>query len=150
MALISQLNRFLMLKVPSAWICGVRLKQLDQETCRVGVTHCWINQNPFHSMYFAVQAMAAELSTGAMVMRGIQKKDQKISMLVRSNKASFTKKATGKIIFECRDGKLVEKAIDKAVSTGAGQQFWMKSIGRNAQGEEVSVFDFEWTLKVKT
>ena len=41
------------------------------------VKHRWINQNPFNSMYFAVQAMAAELSTGALVMIANSKKRQK-------------------------------------------------------------------------
>jgi len=37
------------------------------------VKHRWLNQNPFNSMYFAVQAMAAELTTGALVMYQIKK-----------------------------------------------------------------------------
>jgi hypothetical protein len=37
-------------------------------------------------MYFAVQAMAAELSTGALVMYQIQKSGKKISMLVANNR----------------------------------------------------------------
>jgi hypothetical protein len=47
---------------------------------------------PFNSMYFAVQAMAAELSTGALVMYQIQKSGKKISMLVANNKGNFKKK----------------------------------------------------------
>jgi hypothetical protein len=39
----------------------------------VSVKHRWINQNPFNSMYFAVQAMAAELATGALVMSDSKK-----------------------------------------------------------------------------
>ena len=145
----SKLNSFLMLKLPSAWLCGVRVKHIDQTECEVGVTHRWINQNPFNSMYFAVQAMAAELSTGALVMNRIQESDKKISMLVAQNKASFTKKATGKIRFTCYDGNKVNTAIEKTIETGEGQTFWMKSVGLNSDGVEVSVFEFEWTVKVK-
>ena len=144
-----KLNSFLMLKLPSAWLCGVRVKHIDNSQCEVGVTHRWINQNPFNSMYFAVQSMAAELSTGALVMNKVQESDEKISMLVASNKSIFTKKATGKIKFTCYDGEKVATNIKKAIETGEGQTFWMKSIGINEEGAEVSIFEFEWTVKVK-
>lgn len=146
---VSKLNKFLFFKLPSAFICGVRVKQIDDTMCSVTVKHRWMNQNPFNSMYFAVQAMAAELSTGALVMNHIQKSDKKISMLVASNKANFTKKATGRITFVCKDGHLAEKTIQEAIASGEGQTFWMKSIGINEKGEQVSEMDFEWSVRAK-
>ena len=146
---VSSLNKFLFFKLPSAFICGVRVKQLDKNKCIVTVKHRWINQNPFNSMYFAVQAMAAELSTGALVMLEIQKSNKKISMLVANNKSNFSKKATGRITFVCNDGHLAEKAIQEAIAIGEGQTFWMKSIGTNEKGEQVSEMDFEWSVKLK-
>jgi hypothetical protein len=144
-----KLNSFLMFKLPSAWISGVRVKKINGKDCEVGVKHRWINQNPFNSIYFAVQAMSAELSTGALVMWHIKESQQKISMLVAQNKASFSKKATGRIRFVCSDGNLISNAIDKTIATGEGQTFWMKSKGINEEGVEVSEFDFEWTVRVK-
>ncbi|MFI0491949.1 DUF4442 domain-containing protein [Flavobacterium sp.] len=146
---VSSLNKFLLFKLPSAFICGVRVKEIDENKCVVTVKHRWINQNPFNSMYFAVQAMAAELSTGALVMLEIQKCDKKISMLVANNKSNFTKKATGKITFVCTDGNKVKQAIQQAIKTGEGQTFWMKSIGTNEKGEQVSEMDFEWSIRKK-
>lgn len=146
---VSSLNKFLFFKLPSAFICGVRVKQLDKNKCIVTVKHRWINQNPFNSMYFAVQAMAAELSTGALVMLEIHKSNKKISMLVANNKSNFSKKATGRITFVCNDGHLAEKAIQEAIAIGEGQTFWMKSIGTNEKGEQVSEMDFEWSVRSK-
>lgn len=145
----SKLNQFLLFKLPSAFICGVRVMTIDATECVVSVKHRWINQNPFQSMYFAVQAMGAELSTGALVMYHIQKSGKKISMLVANNKGNFTKKATGRITFSCKDGHLIEEAIQKTIATGEGQTFWMKSIGMNEQGIQVSEMDFEWSVRVK-
>lgn len=145
----SNLNKFLFFKLPSAFLCGVRAKSINESQCVVSVKHRWINQNPFNSMYFAVQAMAAELSTGAMVMLHIQKSNRKISMLVANNKGNFTKKATGRITFTCHDGHLIEEAVKKTIATGEGQTFWMKSIGINEKGEQVSEMDFEWSIRVK-
>lgn len=146
---VSKFNRFIFFKLPSAFLCGVRLKHIDENKCIVSVKHRWINQNPFNSMYFAVQAMAAELSTGAMVIYQIQKSGRKISMLVANNKSNFSKKATGRITFVCQDGHLIADAIQKTIATGEGQTFWMKSIGTNEEGVQVSEMDFEWSVKLK-
>ena len=115
----------------------------------VQVKHKWFNQNPFRSMYFAVQAMAAELSTGALVMKHIKDSNKKVSMLVANNKGSYTKKATGRITFTCTEGAKIKEALSQAIASGEGQTCWMRSIGVNEKGEQVATMDFEWTLKVK-
>lgn len=145
----SKLNTFLFFKLPSAYWNGVRVKQISTEECVVTVKHRWINQNPFKSMYFAVQAMAAELTTGALVMCQIKESGKKISMLVANNKGNFTKKATGRITFTCKDGHLIAEAIIKAIATGEGQTFWMKSLGIDEKGDQVSEMDFEWSIRIK-
>ena len=145
-----QINLFLFFKLPSAFWCGVRLKSITQEQCVTSVRHRWFNQNPFQSMYFAVQAMAAELSTGALVMQNIKESGKNISMLVANNKGNFTKKATGRITFTCQDGLSVTQTIQQAIATGEGQTVWLKAIGTNEKGEQVSEMDFEWTLKLKS
>ncbi len=150
MASPGKFNTFLFFKLPSAWWTGVRLRELGKEKAVVTVTHRWINQNPFKSMFWAVQGMAAELSTGALVMDYIRKSGKQVSMLVANNKATFTKKATGKITFTCNDGLRIAQALEKAIETGEGQTCWMTAFGVNEDGVVVSVFDFEWTLKVKS
>ena len=144
-----KLNTFTFFNLPSAWLCGVRAKSISETTCTVSVRHRWFNQNPFNSMYFAVQAMAAELSTGAMVIEQVRESGNKISMLVANNNASFTKKATGRITFVCNEGHLITDALEKTIATGEGQTFWMKSVGTNEDGVIVSTFNFEWTVRVK-
>ena len=145
-----KLNTFTIFKLPSAYLCGVRTQFLDSNKCMVTVKHRWINQNPFKSMFWAVQGMAAEFSTGAVMMMKIKATGKQVSMLVTSNAATFTKKATGKITFTCNDGNLIDIALKKAIETGDGQTVSMKSIGVNEEGVEVSTFVFEWSLKVKS
>lgn len=145
----SKFNTFTFFKLPSAWWCGVRLRYVDEYKAVVTVRHRWINQNPFKSMFWAVQGMAAELSTGALVISKIKSSGKNISMLVANNNASFTKKAIGKITFSCEDGHLIQEIVEKAVKTGEGQTLWMKSVGKNEEGVVVSTFNFEWTIKVK-
>lgn len=100
-------------------------------------------------MYWAVQGMAAELSTGAMVNAQIRGRGKDISMLVANNKANFSKKATGRITFTCQDGHKIKKALDQTIATGEGQTFWMDSVGINEAGLVVSTFNFEWTIKLR-
>ncbi|GAA3614686.1 DUF4442 domain-containing protein [Flavivirga amylovorans] len=144
-----KLNTFTIFKLPAAYFCGVRTKYIDKAKCIVTVKHKWINQNPFKSMFWAVQGMAAEFSTGALMITKIKESGKRISMLVTSNNATFTKKATGRITFTCNDGVLMDNAIKKAIETGEGQTIWVKSIGINEEGIEVSTFNFEWSVKVK-
>ena len=142
-------NTFLFFKLPSAWWCGVRLRELTDEVGVTSVRHRWINQNPFRSMFWAVQGMAAELSTGALVIRHIRKSGRNVSMLVLNNKASFTKKATGRIVFRCEDGPALARGLAHALESGEGQTVWMRSEGRDASGDIVATFDFEWTLRAR-
>ncbi len=145
----SKINTFNLFKLPSAYFSGVRVKTIDDSQCTVTVKHRWINQNPFKSMFWAVQGMAAELTTGALVMSKIKSSGKNISMLVSNNNATFTKKATGRISFKCEDGLKVDKAISDAIKTGEGQTIWMNAVGVNKEGIQVSSFNFEWSVKVK-
>ena len=101
-------------------------------------------------MFWAVQGMAAELSTGALIMMKIQEAQKKISMLVIRNNATFSKKAKGVVTFSCNQGSLIDKALQNAIDTGEGQTLILTAKGIDSLGDEVSSFDFEWSLKLKT
>jgi hypothetical protein len=144
-----KLNFFSFFKLPAAFWCGVRVKSISSEVCEATVKHRWFNQNPFNSMYFAVQAMAAEFTTGALVMYQIKASGKNISMLVAQNKSVFTKKATGRITFTCNQGAAIKETIQRTIDTNQGQTIWLTSVGKNENGEQVSEMQFEWTLKVR-
>jgi len=145
-----KINLFLLAKLPSAYMCGVRLKSINATESTTSVKHKWINQNPFGSMFWAVQGMAAELATGALVMQKIKESGKNISMLVASNNAQFTKKAKGRVTFICKDGAILDTVIMNAIESGEGQVIVMNVVGTNEEGVKVSTFNFEWTLKLKT
>jgi len=146
----SKINTFLMFKLPSAYLCGVRVKTLEKEKCITTVKLRWINQNPFKSLFWAVQGMAAELSTGAIIINKIKESEKNIAMLLVSNEASYSKKATGRIYFECSEGNLVNDVINKAIKTGDGQTVTLNVVGTNSNKEQVSRFSFTWSVKVRS
>lgn len=145
----SKYNWFMFFKLPSAWWSGVRLRSVTENETTVSIRLSWFNKNPFKSMFWASQGMAAEFSTGVLVMNKIRNSNQSISMLVANNKANFSKKAKGTIRFNCSDGQLIDQAIEQTIATGEGQKFWMTSIGVDQNDVVVSRFDFEWTIKLK-
>ena len=144
-----QLHLFLFIKIPISWIAGVRLKEMNDEICITKVKFGWLNQNPFNSMFWAVQGMAAEFSTGFLCAEKIRKSGKKISMLVVHNQAEFTKKAVGRVTFSCLQGKELDAVLQKAIETGEGQTLTMFSEGKDQKGDLVSKFAFTWSFKVK-
>lgn len=145
----SKLNRFTFFKLPAAWWCGVRVISLEESKCVVGVRHRWINQNPFRSMFWAVQGMAAELSTGVLIMNSIQQSDKKASMLLINTKGNFTKKARGKITFICTAGQEVRTTLQTLFEKKGSTTFWLQSNGMDENGDTVATFDFEWSILIK-
>jgi len=147
---IKKFNTYMFFKLPSAWWCGVRLEVLTDTLASTRVKHSWINQNPFNSMFWAVQGMAAEFASGAIAIHQIKKSGKPVSMLVINNRANFSKKARGMIRFTCANGEALREVINKAITTGEGQTLWMTSVGTDADGNVVSTFEFEWSFKLKS
>lgn len=145
----TKLNRFVLFKIPSAYLSGVRVERISDAKISVYVRYSWINQNPFKSMYWATQGMASELATGILMMRKIYGSGKKISMLVVGQKGEFYKKAKGKITFDCIEDGKIQLAIDKAIETGEGQNLTLTSNGVDESGVVVSKFEYNWSLKVK-
>ena len=100
-------------------------------------------------MFWAVQGMAAELSTGLLCIDSIKKSKHTISMLVIEQKGQFFKKAKGKIIFSCTQGMDIKDIIQKAIDTKESQTVTLKSDGINEAGDKVSSFEFVWSFKVR-
>jgi hypothetical protein len=147
---VKNLNRFLMIKLPSAYLSGIRVSSITDKEAMATVKHKWINQNPFRSMYWAVQGMASELVTGILVMKKIAESKRKISMLVISEKGEFYKKATGRITFICKDGSKISDAVQRTIETGEGQTIVMEAEGFNEEYEVVSKFEYTWSIKLKS
>ena len=146
----AKVNFFNLLKLPLAFFGGVRVKSITDKEVVVTIKHRWMNQNPFKSMFWAAQGMAAELPTGLLVMKAIDDFKRKVSMLVTHQEAQFFKKATGRITFSCTGGNEIREAIQQSIDTGEGQKLWLSSEGINEDGVVVSHFKFQWSLKVKS
>ena len=138
---------FMLKSLPSAFFSGLKVTEISEEKAVVSVPFKFMTQNPFKSVYFASQAMAAELSTGVLALSHVHKRNPRVSMLVFNMRAEFTKKAKSKIFFTCEDGLKIKNAVDKSIKTGEGVTVEAKSTGKTSEGEIVSEFYFTWTFK---
>lgn len=140
-------NAFFLVKIPSLAFFGIEVAKLNGRECQVDIPFTWRTQNPFESVYFAAQSAAAELTTGALILRAIAAHPH-MSMLVVSMKAEFSKKAKADVSFICLDGEAIHAAAERAL-TGESVTLSACAIGRMSNGDEVSRFTFDWALKVK-
>src|SRR5436190_8478150 len=124
---------FLLSSLPNAFFSGLRIKDLDETVCRVTVPYKWFTKNPFRSTYFACLSMAAEMSTGALCLVHLYKRNPALSMLVVKLESEFFKKATGRTNFICEDGLKIKETIKQAIRTGESKSIRAKSVGRNSE-----------------
>jgi len=143
-------NIFLVIKLPLAWAAGTRLKKIDATGCQISMPYGWRNQNPFKSIYFAAQAMSAEMSTGMLAVFAIENSEESIAMLVSDVEGSFSKKADAHTTFTCNDGQKMFDAIAETCKTGEPVLVKMNTIGTMRDGTEVSNFTFTWSVKKRS
>jgi hypothetical protein len=141
---------FMLTKMPLGFFAGLRVEEMSTAFCRTGLPYGWRTTNPFRSMYFAAQSMAAELSTGALAMLAVELAPAPVSMLITNLEAEFGKKATSWTTFTCEAGREILEAVAHTVATGEPVTARVETVGRMADGMEVSRFHFTWSFKRRT
>jgi hypothetical protein len=137
----------LLFQVPLDFVTGMRLRELNKESCKVSVPYRWLNKNPFRSTFWAVLGMAAELSTGALVMMYTYKLDPSVAIIVGDCSGEFISKARDLTTFVCNDGERIAETVKRAIQTGEPQEIMCRAIGYSKAGEEVARFTFTWKMK---
>jgi hypothetical protein len=133
--------------LPLAAFAGLRIVRLDEQACTVRLPGGWRTRNPFASTYFAAQAMAAEMSTGAPALVLREDAPHPVSMLVLAVHATYAKRLTGEGSFTCEDIPAIRSAVAHAASSDEPQLLSAHSVGRNARGETVAEFVVDWSFK---
>lgn len=129
------------------WIAGLRIKEINENRCVTSVPFKWLTKNPFKSIYFAVQSMAAELSTATTCLLAVQGQKPSVAFIVVNLHANFTKKATDKVFFTCEDIAKAFEAVKRCLETGEATEATFKSIGKMKDNTIVSEFEFTWSFK---
>lgn len=125
----------------------MKVTALAADHATTTVAHRWLNQNPFRSMYFAVMAMTAELSTGALALMAIEGIKPSVALIIVGMEGEFIKRANSRVDFTCSSGHQVFDAVAKCLSTGEAETVKLKTEGKTADGTVVAVFHFTWSFK---
>ena len=139
---------FTVLTMPAAWFAGLRLDNIDDHACGTSLPGGWRTQNPFKTMYWAVQGMGAELATGAVPFAISRSMSEKLRMFVVGTEAKFVKRAKGRIKFTCDEAMKAREAIEESMKTGEPIEIDLRSVGRDDSGEVVSEWIFRWNFLV--
>ncbi len=145
-----RLKLFLLQRMPMGFFSALRVDRIDDVGATVSLPFNTITKNPFKSLYFGAQAMAAEFATGILAMNAVMESNKPISMLVFDMEAHFRKKAITRVSFNCEQTQEIVEAIKHTVETGEGVTVKVKSVGTDEVGDVVSEFYFTWTFKLKT
>jgi hypothetical protein len=138
---------YLWRKLPLAAFAGLRIVRLDEQACTVRLPGGWRTRNPFASTYFAAQAMAAEMSTGAPALVLREDASRPVSMLVLAVHATYAKRLTADGTFTCEDVPAIRAAIERSAASDEPQLISSRSVGRNPSGETVAEFTVDWSFK---
>ena len=133
--------------LPLAAFAGLRVVRLDEQACAVRLPGGWRTQNPFRSTYFAAQAMAAEMSTGAPALALLRDAPVSVAMLVVGLRATYTKKLVGTGTFTFEDVAGMRTAIERATLSDEAQAFVARSVGRDEAADLVAEFEVTWSFK---
>lgn len=140
---------FFLGSVPMLLLAGVKISHLDSRSGATTVPYRWLNRNPFNSMYFAVQSMAAELSTAVLCIPALKAAPVPVASLILDVQADFVKKATAMTTFTCEDGEAAIAAVEHAIQTGEPTTFKARAVGTMPDGTVVSRFVFTWSFRVR-
>ena len=138
---------YILFNLPMGWLAGMKIIDLTENHCITSVPFKWINKNPFKSVYFAVQSMAAELSTATSCMVAIQGHQPSIALIIVDMKGQFYKKATGKVFFTCLHQGQTYDTVAQALASKKAQTLSLKTVGKMSDGTLVSEFTFTWSFK---
>ncbi|MCB9681212.1 MAG: DUF4442 domain-containing protein [Alphaproteobacteria bacterium] len=140
---------FNLAKMPLGVAAGLRVDHIDATSCTVSLPGGWRTQNPFNSMYWAAQGMAAEMATGVHGYVLTQAAPVPVRMILSGCQGEFTRMCKGRGRFVFEQGALVRSRIEETLATGAALTCDTEVIGYDPGGEQVSRWTFTWAFRAR-
>lgn len=140
------MKAFMLTKMPAAAFVGLRIDSVSSDQTVVSVPGGRRTQNPFGTMYWAVQGMSAELATAIVPTCISRSTSMKLRMFVVGTEATFGKKAYGRCTFTCNDTHQVMESFDESLRTGKSVNCDLTATGTDRDGDVVSEWVFRWNF----
>ena len=135
--------------LPLASVIGIKLKNLDQESCTLTVPYKWLNKNPFGTTYWAVMGMVSEMASGLLLLMYTHKLKPSVSTFVIGCEAKFHKRAVGITSFTCDQGLEIAQLVEETCNDFEAKEIRCIANGYSSEGELVAEFSFTWGLKAR-
>ena len=135
--------------MPLGAMAGLRIDHVDRDGCVTSLPGGWRTQNPFKSMFWAAQGMAAEMATGVPALVGVREAPVPVRMILAGCEGQFVRmcKTRARFVFERAD--LVWEALETTLATGESVECPLPVVGYDAHGEEVSRWRFTWSFRAR-
>ncbi len=140
---------YLLKNLPMGFLAGLRIDTISADSCVTSVPFNWLTKNPFKSMYFAVQSMAAELSTATTCLVATMGAKPSIAYIIVTCNAKFIKKATSRVSFTCENAHEAFDAVKYCLDHNEAITKTFRTIGRQEDDTIVSEFEFTWSFKAR-
>lgn len=148
----SKLFLFGLAKIPILAFVAPRVDELTAEQCTVRIPLSYRTQNHLGCMYYGALCVGAELPAGLLSMSAIEKTGERIDLIFKTVQAQFIKRVHQDAYFVCKDGKLLQEAVEKAASTSERQTLSTQVqvvVRKESLEEAVASFTFEISFKRK-
>ncbi len=132
--------------MPAAAFAGLRIESISTDETVVSVPGGRRTQNPFRTMYRAVQGMAAEPATGIVPACVSRSASMKLRMSVVGTEGTFIKRAPGCCRFTCTDAHRVIDAFEDSLKTGQSIDCALTATGQDGDNQVVSEWVFRWNF----
>ena len=137
-----------LVKIPLIGYLKPKLILLDDEAVQVKIRFRRRSKNHLNSMYFGALAVGADVSAGIHAFYFSRKHDKKVSFAFKSMKADFLKRAESDVVFECRQGKMIEQIVLESFEKKERINRMVNVEAKNTAGEIVALFEMEISVKV--
>lgn len=136
-----------LIKIPLIGYLRPKLVSLNDESVQVRIKFRRRSKNHLNSMYFGALAVGADVAGGIHAFYFSEKHGKKVSFAFKSMKAEFLKRAESDVIFECREGKLIEQIVMESYTKQERINQIVKVEAKNKDQEIVALFEMEISIK---
>jgi acyl-coenzyme A thioesterase PaaI-like protein len=142
------MRAFGLAKIPLLFMCSPRVIEISDSACKVLMPFRKIVKNHLGSMYFGAMAIGADTCVGMLATDKINQSGKKISLVFKSFKADFLRRAEGDTLFVCEQGEEMNAMIEKVIASGERVSVPFKAQAF-VNGEVVAEFELTLSLKLK-
>ncbi len=133
-------------QMPLLAMAGPRFREVSAERCELVLPFGWRTKNIFGTMYFGASLMAAEATTGGLVLcRGAAADD--ISYIVTGVSADFVDKAQSEVTFRCEQGQEVAQAFEEARRRSDRFEREFQVVGEREDGVQTAQVTVRWSFR---